>query len=97
MLKYGRTERITFCVFIGHERHYALLGHLYIHYGSPSINFCCCESFAEVFAKGLFLSFVDDSNATDFKGGNSSCWFLICGYQALAELQCGIDLCMMDR
>ena len=53
MLKYGRHEKGTFCVFIGNDRH-KLFYNLYFYYRNAFINLCCCEFL--VLMKGLFLT-----------------------------------------
>ena len=49
-------QKMTFCVFMSHERRKPFLGHFYFHYGSLSIKCCCCEFLVNVFTKGLFLT-----------------------------------------
>ena len=49
----------------------ALLGHLYVHYGSTFIKFCCCEFYVNVFTKWLFLTSTT-LTLPIFNGRNSS-------------------------
>ena len=57
MLKYGRYDKNEVLLFYWSRRTYALLGLLYFHYWSPSINCCCCcEFLINVFRIGLFLT-----------------------------------------
>ena len=61
----------------------------------PSIKFCCCEFFVNVFTKGLFL-ILTTPTLQILMAEIAVLLFLIFGYQLLAEFQCRIDLCMID-
>ena len=92
MLKYGRNEKMTICLFIGYERHKPVLCIFVFMMGVPPSNFVVV-----VFTKGLFLTSTTLYNATDFEWRKlQCCWFLIFGYNLLAEFKCGIELCIMN-
>ena len=56
MLKYGCNEKMMFFVFYWSQMTYARFAHLYFHYKSPSVKFCCCEFLVNVLTEGLFLT-----------------------------------------
>ena len=65
MLKYGRNEKLTFCVFIGHERKKLFWG-IFI----PIIK-CFRDFLSNVLQKGLFLTSTTQTLLI-FDGGNCS-------------------------
>ena len=55
MLKYGRNEKMTFCVFIGHERQKLFWGILTFIRRVPPSNLAVVTFLLSSFRKGCFL------------------------------------------
>ena len=55
MLKYGRNEKMTFCVFVGHERHKLFWGIFIFIRRVPQSNLVVVTSLLTSFRKGYFL------------------------------------------
>ena len=68
MLKYGRNEKLKFCIYIGHEGQKLFWGIIIFIRKSPSIKFCRCDFLTIFLTKGLFLTSTTQTLPT-FNGG----------------------------
>ena len=87
-------KTMTFSVFIGHERHKPFLGVFSFIMGVPPWNFVVVGFLFTSLQKDYFLRQLLQRYRF-LISKLQCCWFMIFGYQLLAELQCGIDLYMM--
>ena len=101
MLKYGRNEKMTFCILIGHERQKRFGGIFIFIRRVPPSTFVVVTVLLTHLRKGYFLRRRPNSyRLLMAEIAVLMMFFFVCffifGCTLLAEFQCGLDLCMMD-